>query len=390
MGEWTRCSLGDIAELKFGRTPPRSESRFWNQSEGYLWATIADMRIDPILATAETISEAGLPFAGRTVPAGSVMMSFKLTVGRVARAGVELLTNEAIVSVHSLDGKADDGWLYHALPGIALGGVTDTAVKGATLNKSKLKRLIVDLPALEEQRRIAEVLDTIDETIQATERVISKLDLSGRALLSRLVLQNPMSRESVALNSTGTWLSGGTPSTDESAFWGGPIPWISASSLRKKYLLHSNRTLTPSGAMSGSRLVPPGTLICVVRGMSLKSEFRVGIAQVELAFGQDCKALSPGKNWLPEYLYLQLIARESEILKMVDEASHGTGRLQMSLLGALSVDFVPLPEQERLVSIFQAHEQRVVSEQLALMKLRQTRAGIAADLLSGRVRTVAA
>ena len=258
------------------------------------------------------------------------------------------------------------------------------------ISTREFERIAVWLPPLEEQRRIAEVLDTISETILATERVIAKLDLTGRALLSRLVLQNPINRESVALNNTGTWLSGGTPNTGESAFWGGSIPWITASSLRQKYLSRSSRTLTHSGVVSGSRLVPPGTLICVVRGMSLKNEFRVGIAQVELAFGQDCKALRASENWLPEYLYLQLIARESEILKMVDEASHGTGRLQMSLLGALSVDFLPLPEQMRVVSVFQAHEQRVVSEQLALKKLRQTRAGIAADLLTGRVRTVAA
>ena len=55
-------------------------------------------------------------------------------------------------------------------------GVTDTAVKGATLNKAKLEKLKVHLPPLEEQRRIAEILDTIDETIQATERVIAQLD----------------------------------------------------------------------------------------------------------------------------------------------------------------------------------------------------------------------
>ena len=111
------------------------------------------------------------------------MMSFKLTVGRVARAGVDLLTNEAIVSVHGLDGIADDDWLYYALPGIALGGITDTAVKGATLNKSKLERLRVDLPPLEEQKRIAEVLNSMDETIRATERAIEK----RKALRSGLV-----------------------------------------------------------------------------------------------------------------------------------------------------------------------------------------------------------
>ena len=175
MREWIRLSLAEVAELRFGKTPSRSEARFWDPSGGHPWATIADLRTDPVLETAEAVSDAGLPFAGRPVSAGSTMMSFKLTVGRVARAGTELLTNEAIVSVHGLEGIAEDGWLYHALPGIAEGGVADTAVKGLTLNKAKLEKLMVHLPPLEEQRRIAEILDTIDEAIQATERIIAKL-----------------------------------------------------------------------------------------------------------------------------------------------------------------------------------------------------------------------
>ena len=174
-GAWTRSTLKDIALLRFGKTPPRSEARFWNPPVGYPWATIADMRTDPILDTAETVSEAGRPFAGRSVPAGSILMSFKLTVGRVARAGTELLTNEAIVSVHGLEGKADDRWLYHALPGIVRRGVVDTAVKGSTLNKKKLESLEVLLPPLAEQRRISAILDTTDEAIHVDERRLDKL-----------------------------------------------------------------------------------------------------------------------------------------------------------------------------------------------------------------------
>lgn len=185
--EWTISTLKDIALLRFGKTPPRSEARFWNPPVGYPWATIADMRTDPILDTAETVSEAGRPFAGRSVPAGSILLSFKLTVGRVARAGTELLTNEAIVSVHGLEGKADDRWLYHALPGIVRRGVVDTAVKGSTLNKKKLEELEVRLPPLEEQRRISAILDTTDEAIHVDYRRLDKLRLLRVGLAADLL-----------------------------------------------------------------------------------------------------------------------------------------------------------------------------------------------------------
>lgn len=86
MGEWAAAMLGDLAELGFGKTPPRVVSQFWARDNGHAWATIADLRHDPVTATVEVVTDAGLPYAGRVVPAGGVMMSFKLTVGRVARA----------------------------------------------------------------------------------------------------------------------------------------------------------------------------------------------------------------------------------------------------------------------------------------------------------------
>ena len=175
ISEWETQCLGEIAQLRFGKTPPRSEAKFWNQSMGYPWATIADMRNNPVVETAETVSEVGVGFAGRLVPAGSILMSFKLTVGRVIRTGIELFTNEAIVSIHSLQEKADDGWLYHVLPSVARSGITDTAVKGSTLNKAKLEKLTVQLPPLREQQRIAEILDTVDATIRTNQQELDKL-----------------------------------------------------------------------------------------------------------------------------------------------------------------------------------------------------------------------
>lgn len=415
MGEWIKSSLGEIAELRFGKTPPRSETRYWNPPDGHPWATIADLRNDPVLETAETVSDAGLPLAGRSVLPGSVMMSFKLTVGRVARAGAKLLTNEAIVSVHGLEGRADDGWLYHALPGIARSGITDTAVKGSTLNKTALEKLRVHLPPLEEQRRIARVLDKIDESIRATERVISKhvrvrvglardlLAESSRCIppprLDERETEAPpaptrtstgLTSDEVLLKDCGCWLSGGTPDTGNPDYWGGEIPWITASSLKGRYLSTSGRRLTPAGARAGTRVVPPQTILFVIRGMSLKKEFRVGMTVRSVAFGQDCKALVPADGVDPKYLLFALEAAETDVLKMVDEATHGTGRLQTSLLGHLRIWLPAKDHQRRITAILDTIDETIQANEEQLGKLRQLRSGLAADLLSGRVSTVAA
>lgn len=77
------------------------------------------------------------------------------------------------------------------------------------------------------------------------------------------------------------------------AYWGGETPWISALSLKSPWIDDSDRKLTVLGTENGTRLAPKETVIFVVRGSSLKDEFRIGITRREVAFGQDCKALTP-------------------------------------------------------------------------------------------------
>lgn len=151
------------------------------------------------------------------------------------------------------------------------------------------------------------------------------------------------------------WLSGGTPRTSEPLYWGGDIPWITSGSLTDFYLYDSDRRLTEEGVANGSRLVPEGSILFVVRGMSLKSEFRIGIAKRPLAFGQDCKALVPKDGIDPLFLAQAIRSRSAEVLSMVDEAGHGTGRLATDRIKSLRI---PVPSLSR---------QRAVAEVLACL-----------------------
>src|SRR4051812_8111083 len=101
----------------------------------------------------------------------------------------------------------------------------------------------------------------------------------------------PFGWTTTTLGECAIWYSGGTPSTSVPEYWGGDIPWITASSLHDFYVRDSERKITKLGLQNGTRLMPQDTIIFVVRGMSLKSEFRVGIARRPVAFGQDCKAI---------------------------------------------------------------------------------------------------
>ncbi|MCZ0209043.1 restriction endonuclease subunit S [Streptomyces sp. UMAF16] len=176
----------------------------------------------------------------------------------------------------------------------------------------------------------------------------------------------------IALGEAGTWLSGGTPSTGNDAFWGGEIPWISGASMKNFRIVDSDRRVTELGARQGSRLVEQGAVLFVVRGMSLKSEFRVGVTQRRVAFGQDCKAIVPGDGIDATYLALAIQARTAHILTLVEETSHGTGRLDTARLQQLRIPLPPLREQQRIVAAYAAFERRIGALERVQLKTQVT------------------
>ena len=169
---WTEKSLGELCEVTIGGTPSRAEPRYWsNEDGGFPWVSIADLRSGRVERTKEFISEAGIQNSNvKLVPRGTVLMSFKLTIGRTAVAGRDLYTNEAIAAFQPRS-DVDRKFLFYWLPYLASTAETDQAVKGATLNKQKLLALAGKLPPLDEQRRIAEVLRSVDKAIAASDKV---------------------------------------------------------------------------------------------------------------------------------------------------------------------------------------------------------------------------
>ncbi len=165
----------------------------------------------------------------------------------------------------------------------------------------------------------------------------------------------------VALRECGRWLSGGTPNTGEPKYWNGNIPWITASSLQDFRIKTSERKLTNLGLENGSWLVPKGSILFVVRGMSLKTEFRIGIAQNAVAFGQDCKAVVPNESFDSQFLAYAIRSKSDEILGLVDEAGHGTGRLQTDVLEKLEIPRPPFAEQKAIAAVFGALDDKIAN-----------------------------
>jgi len=154
--EWVR--LPEIADLRIGKTPSRHDDRYWSNG-CHPWFSISDMHdAETISSSKEAISDVAMSdcFKAGKSPAGTLLMSFKLTIGKTSILGVDAVHNEAIVSVLPYFDHANTirDYLLRALPFAAQNGDYKGAIKGNTLNSKSLSMLLIPIPPLQEQQRI--------------------------------------------------------------------------------------------------------------------------------------------------------------------------------------------------------------------------------------------
>ena len=186
--DWTADHFGNLVDYSLGRTPPRNNPDHWKDGI-YRWVSISDMTPYGVIEeTAEKVSQQAFDevFRGRMAPKGTLLMSFKLTIGRISRLGVPAFHNEAIISFNPDPEKVSPEYLGYYLSQINYKDYQDTAIKGQTLNKGKLDSLEIALPPLHEQKAIAHTLATVQRAITAQERIIQTTTELKKTLMQKL------------------------------------------------------------------------------------------------------------------------------------------------------------------------------------------------------------
>lgn len=174
------AKLKDVFYLQMGKTPSRNNSDYWSFGK-YNWISIADLGTYQKYTkeTKEKISELAVRDCGmKRVPANTVVMSFKLSLGKTAITKESIYTNEAIMAFIPT-GKFDvlPDYFYYLFSGKDWSKETNRAVMGSTLNKSTLGEVSVIVPPLDKQRKIAAVLDKVSDLIVKRRQQLDKLDL---------------------------------------------------------------------------------------------------------------------------------------------------------------------------------------------------------------------
>ena len=156
---WNWCRFNAIVNYRMGKTPPRKNEIYWGTPQ-YPWISIADMIADGhIEITKEKINQYSADHLFSSIsPKGTLIMSFKLTIGRVSILDIDAYHNEAIISIFPFLDKENclRNYLFLVLPYITQFGNSKKAIKGRTLNSKSLDNLLIPLPPVEEQKRIVD------------------------------------------------------------------------------------------------------------------------------------------------------------------------------------------------------------------------------------------
>jgi len=174
--------------------------------------------------------------------------------------------------------------------------------------------------------------------------------------------------------------SGGTPSKANPAFWDGSIPWVSAKDMKRLFLEDTEDHISIAAVADGARLVPAGTLLMLTRGMTLLKDLPICVVGREMSFNQDVKALLPKVDVNGPFLALALLGNKQLLLKMVDIAGHGTGKLNTDELEGFELASPRPAEQQKIADCLRSLDDLIAAERRKLEALRQHRQGLMQQL----------
>ena len=371
MAEWQEMQLGNLVCLEYGAAL-RAESR---TGRGF-----------PVYGSNGVVGHHDMAL----VPGPGIIVGRKGSAGAVQWSRGDFWPIDTTYWVRptvSLDLR----WMREALGMLSLETLdSSTSVPG--LNRAHAYELRLPVPLLEEQRRIAELLDTIDEAIQATERVIAKLmDVEQglrRDLLDRKFEgARPEDWRRCRIGDFADVQRGASPRPIDNPAWfasDGP-GWIRISDVTAAgdLLLRTRDHLSPAG-VARSRRTFPGDVI-----MSIAATIGVAIVVgIEACYHDGFVRIDHDGSVIPEFLVMLLAHHKDDFVRSGQTGTQAN--INSTIVAATEVVLPSREVQSEIVSATSAVRGSIRVEKEYRRALQETRLGLTSDLLSGRVRTMAA
>lgn len=278
---------------------------------------------------------------------------------------------------------------------------------------SEMKGIIIPIPPLQEQEQIAEYLDSktalIDSLIEKTARKIELLKEKRTSLINEVVIKglNP----NVEMKDSGvewigeipnhwrvtkvkynfTFRGGSTPSTEVNEYWNGDIPWVSSKDVKTKFIYDTEDHVTSLGVQNSScSIVPPDSLIVVVRSGILQRTIPMSINKVELVVNQDQKVMIPRGQTTVSWFYYFVKGNENRLLKNWVKEGTTVESIEVDYLSNHSFGLPPLHEQENIVEYLDEQtyiiDSTISTEEKRIGLLKEYRQSLISEVVTGKVK----
>jgi type I restriction enzyme S subunit len=287
--------------------------------------------------------------SSKVCAAGDIVLGIRASIGAKVWSDDTYSLGRGVAGLRprsNLDGHYLWHWLSSASATLAGKG------RGATflqVNRQDIAEMVMPLPPLVEQRRIAAILDRADDLRARRQRAIQQLEGLTEAIFLDMFgyPRTHSSFESRSLTETCALYSGGTPSKAANSNWTGNLPWFSPKDLKADDRWDSTDHISPGVTERTSlRRLREDTVVMVVRGMILAHSVPVAVLRCESTINQDLKALVPKEPVDAQFLATCVRVQRPDILASVSTAAHGTKRLDARALEEIRI-VRPGPNLER-------------------------------------------
>lgn len=408
---WREEKLGTLAEIRRGASPRPISDPKWFSDIGPGWVRIADVTASSgkLLSTRQYLSEAGASKSVRIVP-GELIMSICATIGVPIISGIDACIHDGFVVFKRISPDLDIGYLRHFLeaqtPEYEKLGQTGTQMN---LNTDIIRNTPIHLPPLPEQRRIAEILSSVDETIQATQAVIEQTRKVKESVLQRLLTKgigHTRFKQTEIGEIPEHWnlLNLGSLLADvDPAMRSGPF----GSALLKEELVEDGIPLLGIDNVHVERFDRRFKRFVTPEKYQELRRYAVRTNDVMITImgtvGRCCvvpddvgPALSSKHVWtltfddaryLPDLLCWQLNFAPWALQEFMKSAQGGVmSAINSSVLRGVRVPVPPMSEQRHIHAVLMSFNNTIAAEEERLIALNASKAALMADLLTGRRR----
>jgi len=373
---WVETTLGDVAEWWSGGTPKAREPKYYENGT-IPWAVIADMNKGIINSTNTNITEDALDvIGGRLAPVGSVLISMYASVGKSAIANIPLATNQAIAWSIPNQEKIIPFYLYLVSQHLEK-EISDLA-RGATqrnINRQMLREFTFQLPPLPEQKRIVDLISSVDSYIEALQQQLESAKRSRNAVLHELLTAGGDDWETTSIGDISDFVS--VRKSPEQ---------LSPDSIYVglEHLEPNNTSIANFDSVSKvTSSLTPFDVDDVLFGRLRPYLHKVAIAEMFGFCSPEIFVLRANSKVLPQMLLLFCDADST--IHICVERSAGTRMPRTSTedLASIEIKLPPIVEQIKLAELSSIFDALISHLGIALEKSKMLRSGLLSDLLSG-------